>query len=267
MSSSPTHLVLIPSYNTGPRLERTVVEALGHWSPVWVVVDGSTDGSARALQRIAADDPRLRVLMLRRNTGKGGAVAAALADALAAGFTHVLVMDSDGQHSAAHIAPFMAASLAEPKALVLGRPVFGPEVPLVRLYGRKFSNGLVHFETLGRDIDDSLFGFRVYPAAPLRDALESTSHARGFDFDPEVAVRMYWAGVPMINLPAPCRYISKADGGISHFRYLHDNLKMVRLHVRLLAQLAIWRWVEIMRVRRAAAVSRRSARRGARSFS
>jgi glycosyltransferase involved in cell wall biosynthesis len=257
MISSTTHLVLIPSYNTGPRLERTVVEALGRWSPVWVVVDGSTDGSAGPVQKLAAADPRVRTLVRPRNGGKGAAVGTGVSAALGEGFTHVLVMDSDGQHSAGHIPLFMSASRAAPHALVLGRPVFGPEVPFVRFYGRKLSNGIGRLEILGPGIDDCLFGFRVYPAAALRNALESTRHARGFDFDPEVAVRMFWAGVPTVNLPAPCRYLSKAEGGVSHFRYLRDNLKMIGLHARLLTQLAVWRWVEVQRVRRTSAVSSR----------
>ena len=38
-------LILIPSYNTGPILERTVTAVLALKTPVWVVIDGSTDGS------------------------------------------------------------------------------------------------------------------------------------------------------------------------------------------------------------------------------
>ena len=37
---SKTHLVLIPSYNPGPKVLATVRAALAQWSPVWVVVDG-----------------------------------------------------------------------------------------------------------------------------------------------------------------------------------------------------------------------------------
>jgi len=245
MTASSTHLVLIPSYNTGPRLIETVEEALAQWNPVWVVIDGSTDGSERAVQDLAQRDPRLHVIRRSQNGGKGAAVATGVQEALARGFTHILTMDSDGQHPADHIPPFMATSQAQPKALVLGLPVFGPEVPLERLYGRKISVGITRFEVLGPGIGDPLFGFRVYPAAPLKRALDSTRRARGFDFDPEVAVRMVWAGVPTINLPAPCRYLSKSEGGISHFRYLRDNLKLVWLHLRLVGQLP-WRWPQIL---------------------
>jgi glycosyltransferase involved in cell wall biosynthesis len=228
-----------------------VMTALEHWSPVWVVDDGSTDESTAAVQNIAARDPRVRVIVRPRNGGKGAAVATGVEAALAAGFTHVLTLDADGQHPVDHIAPFMAASMARPAALVLGKPIFGPEVPLERLHGRKLSVGLARIEALGAGIDDPLFGFRVYPAAALQRALASTRRARGFDFDPEVAVRMFWVGVPMVNLPAPCRYFPRTEGGVSHFNYLRDNLKLVWLHIRLLSQLFLWRWVFVLRTRRA----------------
>lgn len=254
MTPSTTHLVLIPSYNPGPRLAATLATALEQWSPVWVVDDGSSDESTAAAQALAARDPRVRVLVRPVNGGKGAAVATGVAAALAAGFTHVLALDADGQHPVGHIPAFMAASMANPAALVLGRPVFGPEVPLERLHGRKLSVGLARLEILGSGIEDPLFGFRVYPAAALQRALASTRHARGFDFDPEVAVRMVWAGTPTVNIPAPCRYFAKSEGGVSHFNYLRDNVKLIWLHTRLLTQLFLWRWVSLRRMRRHVAI-------------
>jgi glycosyltransferase involved in cell wall biosynthesis len=249
---SATHLVLIPSYNTGPRLVETVTAALAQWAPVWVVVDGSTDNSAAPVEAMAKHDDRLRVIVRSQNGGKGAAVATGVAEALAADFTHVLTMDSDGQHPADRIPAFMEASVAHSRAVVLGRPVFGPEVPLERLHGRKLSVGLARFEILGAGIDDPLFGFRVYPAAALQRALNSTRRARGFDFDPEVAVRLVWAGTPTVNLPASCRYLAKSEGGVSHFNYLRDNLKLIWLHTRLISQLLLWRWPSVLRQRRRA---------------
>jgi glycosyltransferase involved in cell wall biosynthesis len=101
MPASCTHLVLIPTFNTGVGLLlRSVREARVAWSAVWVVVDGSTDGSAAALAAMACQDSDSRVLKLPRNAGKGAAVLAGLRQADDAGFTHVLVMDADGQHPA-----------------------------------------------------------------------------------------------------------------------------------------------------------------------
>ena len=56
---------------------------------------------------------------------------------------------------------------------------------------------------------------------------------RRFDFDPEAAVRLSWAGVPAVNLPAPVRYLRPEEGGVSHFRYGRDNLLLTAMHIRL----------------------------------
>ena len=131
MTPSRSHLVLIPSYDTGATVYATVKAARAVWNPVWVVVDGSTDGTGQVLQQIAAADPGLRVWVLPHNQGKGAAVLHGLQQAAAAGFTHALTMDSDGQHPADLIPVFMQASLARPEAMVLGRPVFDASAPLL----------------------------------------------------------------------------------------------------------------------------------------
>jgi glycosyltransferase involved in cell wall biosynthesis len=250
MKPSATHLVLIPSYNTGPRLLATVQEVLGFWQPVLVVIDGSNDGSGHAVMELARTEPALRVMVCPRNGGKGAAVKAGAETAQRDGFTHALVMDADGQHPADRVADFMEASQAAPAALVLGRPVFGAEAPLVRLKGRQISVKLVHWEIFGRGIDDPLFGFRVYPLEPLIRVFRRTGGARHYDFDPEMAVRLFWAGTPTVNRPAACRYLSSAEGGVSHFKYFRDNVRMVWLHTRLITELILWRWFSVWRLRR-----------------
>ena len=230
---SATHLVLIPSYNPGPALLTTVQAARAQWPVVWVVDDGSNDGSTASLQELAASDPGLHLIVLPRNSGKGAAVLTGLEAAAAAGFTHVLTMDADGQHPAALIPDFMAASQAAPAAMILGKPVFGPEAPALRVNGRKVSNGWANFETLWMGIGDSLYGFRVYPIAPLMRIMRGRRWMRRFDFDPEAVVRLCWAGVQPINKDAPVRYLSAEEGGVSHFRYLRDNILLTWMHTRL----------------------------------
>jgi glycosyltransferase involved in cell wall biosynthesis len=239
MGAPSSHLILIPSYNTGLNVLATVREARRYWQPVWIVVDGSTDGSGEALQALAAADPGLRVLVLARNQGKGAAVLHGLREAAAAGYTHVLTMDADGQHPAARIPEFMAVSGAYPQAVVLGRPVFDASAPALRLHGRKLSNGLANLQTLWRGIGDALCGFRVYPVAPLRDIMEKSRWMRHFDFDPEAAVRLCWRGLNPINLAAPVKYFSAAEGGVSHFNYVRDNALLTWMNLRLLAEFAL----------------------------
>ncbi|NDP38677.1 MAG: glycosyltransferase family 2 protein [Rhodoferax sp.] len=232
--ASRTHLVLIPSYNPGTKVFETVRSARAQWSPVWVVVDGSTDASAQGLQAMAAQDNNLQVIVLSRNVGKGAAVLHGLDLAAAQGFTHVLTMDSDGQHPAPLIPDFMAASIAQPAAMVLGVPVFAADAPRLRVNGRKVSNAWANLETLWAGIGDSLFGFRVYPIEPLRRVMQGQRWMRRFDFDPEAAVRMCWQGVKPVNLPATVRYFRADEGGVSHFNYLRDNLLLTWMHTRLL---------------------------------
>lgn len=234
---SLTHLVLIPSYNPGALLHDTVRAARAAWTPVWVVVDGSTDGSAEWLREQAARDDGLRVLVLPENVGKGAAVLHGIEIAAAEGFTHVLVMDSDGQHPVDLIGEFMAASQREPRAMVLGRPIFDASAPRERVYWRRVSNLWTDIETLWAGVGDSLYGFRVYPIAPLRAVMARARWMRRFDFDPEVAVRLCWRGVRPLNIDAPVRYYRRDEGGVSHFRYLRDNLLLAWMHLRLTAGL------------------------------
>lgn len=237
--ASRTHLVLIPSYDTGERLFTTVRAARAQWNPVWVVIDGSTDGTGERLARLAESDPGLRVFQLPSNQGKGAAVLHGLRAAQAAGFTHALTMDSDGQHPAELIPAFMEASQRRPETMVLGRPVFDASAPLLRVRGRRVSNGWTQFETLFAGIGDSLYGFRVYPVAELITVMESQPWMRRFDFDTEAAVRLAWRGVKPVNIDAPVKYLSAEEGGVSHFRYGRDNVLLTWMHTRLMLEFLV----------------------------
>jgi glycosyltransferase involved in cell wall biosynthesis len=201
---------------------------------VWVVVDGSTDGSAETLRAMAAGDPALRVFVRARNGGKGAAVMDGLIEAQRSGFTHVLTMDADGQHPADRIGEFMAASAAHPAAMILGDPVFDASAPRIRLRGRRIANWCTNLETLWAGVHDTLFGFRVYPIAPLLAVMRRTRWMRRFDFDPEAAMRLSWRGVPAVNLRAPVKYFTPAEGGVSHFNYWRDNVLLTSMYLRLL---------------------------------
>jgi glycosyltransferase involved in cell wall biosynthesis len=236
---SATHLVVIPSYDTGAIVYETVRAARAAWTPVWVVVDGSRDGTGEGLRALAADDPGLRVDVLAHNAGKGAAVLHALEAARRAGFTHALTMDADGQHPADLIGAFMAASAARPEAMVLGRPLFDASAPLLRVRGRRISNAWTDLETLGAGIADSLYGFRVYPIAPLVEVMRRQRWMRRFDFDTEAVVRLAWRGVVPINIDAPVKYLRADQGGVSHFRYGRDNALLTWMHLRLVLGFAL----------------------------
>ena len=106
--------------------------------------------------------------------------------------------------------------------------------------GRRLSNGWTNLETLFAGIADSLYGFRVYPIAPLVEVMRPRRWMRRFDFDTEAVVRLVWRGVKPVNIDAPVKYLTAAEGGVSHFRYVRDNILLTWMHARLLAGFA-WR--------------------------
>jgi glycosyltransferase involved in cell wall biosynthesis len=232
--ASSSHVVLIPCYNPGPKVFDTVRIARQYWNPLWVIIDGSTDGTDQGLLEMQKHDAGLRILALARNSGKGAAILHGLDEASRQGFSHALCMDADGQHSAEQIPQFMALSRQFPDNMVLGVPVFDASAPALRVKGRKISNWWANLETLWTGIGDSLFGYRVYPIEPLRLIMHKQHWMRRFDFDPEAVVRLCWDGVRPVNLPSAVRYFRADEGGVSHFNYWRDNRLLTWMHIRLM---------------------------------
>jgi len=230
-------LVVLPSFNSGSQLARTLRKARAECSEVWVVVDGSTDGSDREAEALGLSG--VRFLRLIKNSGKGGAILEALREGSREGLTHLLAMDADGQHPAGRIRPFLDVAEKNPEAFLCGVPVFGPDAPPERVKGRVVGNSFARLETLNLGARDSLFGFRLYPVEPALAVMEGTRWGRRFDFDTVLAVRLSWAGLLCINIPVPVTYPPRAEGGVTHFRYLRDNLLLVAAHARLLLEWAL----------------------------
>lgn len=265
MSMPPVrHTILLPTYNSGPLAAQTLEAILGVWDSVFVIIDGSTDGSEKQLETVAGQHAGVELLRLRQNSGKGAAFLEGARRALERGFTHGLVMDADGQHPTDWIPAFVALSKENPDAMILGTPLFGPDAPGERVHGRRIGNGFAELETFWGGIRDSLFGFRLLPLRPAVEVMESIRTARRFDFDTELAVRLYWKGVPPINVPVPVYYPPRATGGVTHFHYLRDNLLLAGTHTRLffgmLARIPkLWKLRKRNRSRAAGSSPRRSS--------
>lgn len=222
---------VVPVYNHHARLE-AVVEALrGHGLPVLLVDDGSGAATRAVLDRLAARDG-VACLHLPVNRGKGAAVLAGVARAGAGGHTHALQVDADGQHDLGDVPKLLALAAERPGYLVSGRPQYDDSVPAVRFYCRYLTHAMVWLETLSLSLRDSMCGFRVYPVAPTLALARRVRIGRRMDFDTDVMVRLYWAGTPSVFMPTRVRY---PEDGISHFRMVRDNLRMIWLHVRLFA--------------------------------
>lgn len=226
-------VVLLPTFNSGAKLASSLQEVLEVHRPVLVIADASTDDSISLLRAIAGCGQDWFLLEHTVNQGKGAAVLTGLDWAHTNGFRQVIVMDADGQHPADRIPEFLDAAGSREDVMILGVPIFGADAPLERVKGRKIGNWWAQLETWWGGIEDSLFGFRLLPVEPSRKIMHAIRTARRFDFDTELAVRLYWAGIKPINRKVPVKYPPRSAGGVSHFHYVRDNLLLFTTHTRL----------------------------------
>ncbi len=222
-------LVVIPVYDHEHAIGAMVDGVRAEGQTCLLVDDGSRPSCAVVLRQLAAHEG-VHLLRLEVNQGKGGAMMAGFREAARLGASHVLQIDADGQHETAEIPRFLAASAAEPGAVILGTPCYDASVPKARLYGRYLTHVWIWVNTLSLSIRDSMCGFRVYPLAPVMALIDAETIGKRMDFDPEILVRLHWRGVPMRNLATPVHYPSD---GVSHFDVWRDNLRISRLHARL----------------------------------
>ena len=221
---------IVPVYDHEHAVARVVAAVRAAGLPCLLIDDGSGAGCARELERLAATVPQTSVLRLPVNGGKGAAMIAGFTAAWQRGYSHGLQVDADGQHALADVPAFIEAARSDPAALICGRPVFDRSMPPGRRYGRYLTHGLVWLNTLSFAIPDSLCGFRVYPLGEVMSLMAEEYIGRRMDFDVEIIVRLYWRGVPMRWLPTAVTY---PLDGVSHFRMIRDNARMVAQQLRL----------------------------------
>lgn len=223
--------IIIPVYNHEQALPQVIAAIQPFGLPCFLVDDGSSASCRVVLEDCARRAAGWLTLIVRaENGGKGAAMLDGFRTAIAAGFTHALQIDADGQHLVDDIPRFLAASRRYPEALIAGRPVFGRDAPKSRQYGRQFTNVWIWINTLSFSIGDAMCGFRVYPLMAVEQVCNAAPLALRMDFDIDIIVRLYWQGVRVINLPTRVSY---PLDGISHFRVGRDNLMISKIHARL----------------------------------
>ncbi|MEE9609270.1 MAG: glycosyltransferase family 2 protein [Myxococcota bacterium] len=222
--------LLIPIYNHGATIAEVVSALSPLGLPCLIVDDGSDDDTRAALIELEAAHSWVRVERRSPNAGRGVALRVGYRLAAQLGHSHVVQIDADGQHDARDVPVLLEAARQRPGALVLGAPLFDDSAPAGRRYGRWLSRVWVWVETCSLEIRDPLCGLRCLPLEPTLRILDAVACGDRMDFDPEIAVRLVWAGVPVVNVPTRVRYF---DGGISHFDLVRDNLRISWLHTRL----------------------------------
>lgn len=223
--------IVVPVYNHGAALENVIKQLLSYDVPVIVVDDGNDDANKAYITKVAADYSQVVLVVRQKNGGKGRAMNDGVRKAQELGLTHILQIDSDGQHDASRISRFLTISQNNPKALVCGYPEYDRNAPKNRVNGRKIANFFVSLVTLSKSIKDAMIGFRIYPVAPYCKCLNRHAIVDGrMGYDIDILVHLSWAGVPVISESVKVSYPSD---GISNFRLFHDNVRISLTYARL----------------------------------
>jgi predicted LPLAT superfamily acyltransferase len=221
---------VVPSRNHY-RVLGTIVERLRQGGlPVFVIDDASDEPARSALAALHAPADGVVVTRLEERGGKGGAVIRGMELAAAAGFTHVVQLDADGQHDIERLPDLLALAAAHPDGVVSAAAAYDDSVPPARRYGRYLTHVWVWIETLSFQITDSMCGFRVYPLSAVTPLLATERVGRFMDFDTDILVRLSWRGVPVTMVPLKVVYPA---GNSSNFDLWRDNWRITKMHTRL----------------------------------
>ena len=210
--------MLIPALDCAGTIEGVVASVRTVVPLVVVVDDGSQDDTAARARRAGAE-----VLAHGVNRGKGAALLTGMSWLAERGVRRVLTVDGDGQHLASEMPALIAASDAEPGALVVGaRRLEGVEVAAVNLFGNRFANRWVEI-ACGQKISDTQSGFRIYP---LRATLALGVRSGRFAFETEVLIRAARAGIPIRSVPVKA-YYPPPEERVSHYRRVRDTVRII----------------------------------------
>ncbi|MBI4504208.1 MAG: glycosyltransferase family 2 protein [Chloroflexi bacterium] len=182
--------VVLPAYNEEANVAATASEAaavltrLGLDYEIVVVDDGSHDATAAVVRRLAAENPRVRLVQHATNRGYGAALASGFA---AARGDLVFLTDADKQFDIAEIERLLP-HLAHAD-IVAGYRAPRRDPPLRVLFGRAW-NALVNavFGYTARDVDCA---FKLFRRRVLDDVKVAS---RGAMFSAELLIRARQAG-------------------------------------------------------------------------
>jgi dolichol-phosphate mannosyltransferase len=199
-------LVIMPTYNEIDNLGRVAGHLLKTVPGVdlLVVDDQSPDGTGALADSLAVANPRVSVLHRVSREGLGRAYLAGFAWARSAGYETVVEMDADGSHPAETLPAMLDALSQTPRpGLVIGsRWIPGGAVvnwPRSRLLLSRAANAYARL-ALRMPTHDITAGYRAYPLDVVT-AITSDISSRGYSFQIEMALRVFDAGYPIVEIP------------------------------------------------------------------
>lgn len=221
---------VIPVYRHCGTIGQLVKKLAGFNLPVIIIDDGNNPQDKVYLENLTAETPQVVLVSLKKNMGKGGAIAQGFEKASELGLTHVFQIDADGQHDLEKAALFLEESARYPEKIICGCPVFDKSAPVSRVIGRRISNFWGAVVTLSGEMRDVLCGFRVYPVCESLRITRDPFMDKRMGFDTEILVRLYWNRVFPVFHDVKINY---PENGLSNFRMIRDNLHISWVFSRL----------------------------------
>lgn len=222
---------VVPVYNHGATLEYVVKQLTEYGFPIIVVDDGNDEVNKKFISEVAQKYSQVVVVTRKKNGGKGKAMSDGVRKAYEMGLSHILQIDSDGQHDAGRIGHFLEVSTKNPEAVICGYPEYDETAPAKRVNGRKIANAWIHFVTLSNEIKDAMIGFRVYPVAPYYKLISGPVILDGrMGYDIDILVHLSWKGVKIVSESVKVNY---PIDGVSNFRMVRDNVRISFTYARL----------------------------------
>jgi dolichol-phosphate mannosyltransferase len=208
--------VVLPTYDEAenlPGISAAILAALPG-ATLLVVDDGSPDGTGDLAERLAAEDPRIRVRHRPGKAGLGKAYLDGFAIAIAGGATAVIQMDADWSHDPTALPRLLGPITSGSADLVIGsRYTKGGRVEDWGIGRRIVSRGGSLFSkiVLGLGPNDLTGGFKAWRAATLAAIPADGIHSGGYVFQIEMTMRASRAGARIAEVP-----ISFRDRRVGH---------------------------------------------------
>lgn len=232
---------VIPTYQNAKTLLKVVADVHRVVDTVFVVDDGSNDGTAALLDKATGNERPEKVLTHPKNCGKGAALKTGLTYARQQGFRYAVTVDADGQHRADDIPALLKAVEEEPDALAIGsRGLQHENMPAKSTFANRFSNFWFALQTFQR-LPDTQSGLRVYPLRRLHGLRWMSAR---YEAELTLLVFSAWAGVKL--LPAPVSvYYPPRDQRVTHFRPGRDFTRISVLNTLLCFLMVVYGWPRI----------------------
>lgn len=231
-------IVLVPAYEPDRKLVELVrsIRTTRAQQQIVVVDDGS--GPAHAAIFDTCAELGCEVVHHDVNRGKGAALKTGFSHIATAHPGHdVVCADCDGQHTITdvmRVADAVGDRCAGGEGIVLGARRFVGDVPARSRLGNDVTRAVFRLAT-GVHLQDTQTGLRGYPAAML-PWLQTIPGDR-FEYELEALLAAHHDGHRFHEVPIETIYL--ADNASSHFRPLHDS---VRVYLPFLRRLRLARF-------------------------